>query len=595
MATLITQGTQLDRKPVTLPLNNRFLFYIGLTFILGMHYFMRNPGGSGLMLSFNPATWICMSGAFGVGLYQIARSGYVRYTKLTLILLVGCILLTLPALYSLESGFNATSRLIGLWAGFLLFALFQQFRFSNAQRQRLLWFIVIAAFIESIFGGVQYLILEPGNLFGYDTLKNRPYGIFQQPNVMASFLATGLIVSGYLLARQPQKKYDSRLRKTLFLYSIPIISVPLIVVLASRTGWIAASIGVVLIIPYLVRFSTKRRVTFWLSALAIGLALSSVLLSNGGQSEFVEDKLSLKGARSITFPQTIDMMIEKPISGYGYGQFESQYILYTARQHQLNNDYPPGIPSLDHPHNEIMYWGVEGGILPVIAILLVTLITLQRIMSLRHGTRLAIFALLLPIALHAQLEYPFYHSAIHWITFIVLLYWVDQKSGRYKTAIISSFSSSACKISSLVLPIVIVVFMATTLQSNHILRKFEYAQKPDPQLFDQVTNPIVWQLRLDWDIHAHLLSIGLKTGNHDLLQRFVDWSLEQVKLTPRPSFYANLVMAYEGLDQPTNAQRIREESKYLFPNYNIDEVISKFNAINSAAESAAVNSKTELQ
>jgi hypothetical protein len=56
-----------------------------------------------------------------------------------------------------------------------------------------------------------------------------------------------------------------------------------------------------------------------------------------------------------------------------------------------------------------------------------------------------------------------------------------------------------------------------------------------------------------------------------------------------------MVMAYEGLDQPTNAQRIREESKYLFPNYDIDEVISKFNAINTAAESAAVNSMAEQQ
>jgi O-antigen polymerase len=589
MATLITSGTQLEKKPVTIPLNNRFLFYIGLTFILGMHYFMRNPGGSGLALSFNPSTWICLSGAFGVGLYQMARSRLIRYTKYTLILLVGCLMLTLPALYTMGSGFNATSRLVGLWAGFVLFLLLQQFRFSNAQKQRLLWFIVIAIAIEACFGWVQYTLLEPGNIFGYNADRNRPHGIFQQPNVMASFLATGLVLSGYLLARQPQKKYDSRLRKILFLYSIPILTVPLLVVLASRTGWIGASISVALIIPYLVRFSTKKRISYWLFALVLGLGLGALLLNQGGKSEFVENKISLEGARTTSFPQTLDMMIEKPLTGYGYGQFESQYILYTARQHQLNDTYPPGIPAMDHPHNELMFWGVEGGIIPVLAIILVTVITLQRITSMRHGTRLAIFALLIPIALHAQLEYPFYHSAIHWITFIILLFWVDQKSGRYKTAKISSMSDSLLKVSSLVLPIVIVVFMATSLQSNHVLRKFEYSKQPDPSLLDKVTNPIVWRERLDWDIHAHLLNIGLKTKNPELIQRYVDWSLPEMVLTPRPSFYANLVMAYEGLGQTDNANRIKAESLYLFPNYDLEGVIIKHKEANNKALSKALS------
>ncbi|MGR5542648.1 pilin glycosylation ligase domain-containing protein, partial [Vibrio campbellii] len=91
---------------------------------------------------------------------------------------------------------------------------------------------------------------------GYNTVANRPYGIFQQPNVMASFLATGLVISGYLLARK-NNKYSS-LGDTAILYLTPIMTTPLLVVLSSRTGWLGALIGALLIIPYLLRFSTKR-------------------------------------------------------------------------------------------------------------------------------------------------------------------------------------------------------------------------------------------------------------------------------------------------------------------------------------------------
>lgn len=76
-----------------------------------------------------------------------------------------------------------------------------------------------------------------------------------------------------------------------------------------------------------------------------------------GTSGFVANKADLESPRRFTFPQTIDMIIEKPFTGYGYGKFEAQYLLYTARQHQLNSSYPAGLASMDHPHNELLYWG----------------------------------------------------------------------------------------------------------------------------------------------------------------------------------------------------------------------------------------------
>ncbi|MDW3170520.1 pilin glycosylation ligase domain-containing protein, partial [Vibrio sp. Y184] len=245
-------------EKVQVPLNRKFLIALAVLFLLAMHFFMPNPGGSGLALSFNATTWIAFSFALGIGCYQLASNRILRYSKLTIGLLISAIIMTLPVFYPNADSTLAANKLIGLWSGFLFFVVLQQFHFSNKHRQRLLWFIVLAVVIEALFGLTQYLFLKPGNPFGYDTIANRPYGIFQQPNVMASFLATGLVIASYLLARQPYK-YSRKLSDVYLLYAVPVVTLPLIVALASRTGWLATIIGLLLVIPYMYRFATKGR------------------------------------------------------------------------------------------------------------------------------------------------------------------------------------------------------------------------------------------------------------------------------------------------------------------------------------------------
>ncbi|MFA0414371.1 PglL family O-oligosaccharyltransferase [Vibrio renipiscarius] len=573
MATLHVTGTQLEYQPPRLPLIRPFLISIGLIFIVAMHFFMPNPGGSGLALSFNATTWIAFAASIAIGLYQIGTEGKIRYNKLTIVLFISCLMLTAPALYPDAEFLLVMNRLTGLWFGFSLFVVLQQFRFSNRQKQRLLWFIVIAVAMQAVLGWVQYTVLQPGNFMGYNTLSNRPYGIFQQVNVMASFLATGLVISGYLLARQPTK-YQHKLSDVSLLYIMPALTIPLLIVIASRTGWLAAIIAVLLVIPYLYRFATRKRIIGWcLSAFAgviIGFAAPSVFNPNG--PDVIAAKANLESPRGYTFPQTLDMFVEKPFSGYGYGDFESDYMLYTARQHQLNADYHVGLPSMDHPHNEVLYWAVEGGLLPVLGIALAALFVLIRIYQTKKGTRLAMFALFVPIVLHSQLEYPFYHSIIHWITFIVLLYWVDQRANSYRIASLSRLSQTLLRVLSLVTPILVTAYMLSSLHTNYVLTKFELSKPQDPDILKQVTNPVVWKDRYDWDVYNTYLNVGLMTQDPQYIQPYIDWSLNIIKHKPRPAFYNNLILAYQGMGEAQKAEQIRSEAKFLFPKIDFDKV-----------------------
>ncbi|EME3967981.1 PglL family O-oligosaccharyltransferase [Vibrio fluvialis] len=564
MATLLLSGTQLEPQAPSVPLNKPFLIALGCVYLLAMHFFMPNPGGAGLALSFNATTWLVLSFALAIGLYQLATYRKLRYSKLTVVFLISSVIMTLPMFYTNAYWQGALSRISGLWAGLLLFVVLQQFYFSNKHKQRLLWYIVLACLIEAAFGLFQYFELKPGNIFGYDTIANRPYGIFQQPNVMASFLATGLVLSGYLLARQP-KKYNKHLSEVSLLYLTPVMTLPLLVVLASRTGWLSALLGIALILPYIYRFSPRQRFINWILASIAGLLIGFAALQAGNNGQLAADKADLDSPRRYTFPQALDMLIEKPFTGYGYGNFEAKYMLYTARQHQLNSNYHPGLPSMDHPHNETLYWGVEGGLLPILGMAIAAGFVLMRIRSAKKGTRLAMFALLLPITLHSQLEYPFYHSAIHWITFIILLFWIDQRVAKYRFARFSKFSKSALRIASILLPFLTTIYMLSALHTNYVLTRFETSQPRDPEILNKVTNPVVWQDRYDWDVYSTYLNIGLYNQQPQYIQPYIDWSLAIIKHKPRPAFYNNLILAYQGLGDHSRAEQIRTEAEFLFP------------------------------
>ncbi|WP_114787483.1 PglL family O-oligosaccharyltransferase [Vibrio tetraodonis] len=572
MASTHLTGTNLEPQKPKLPMTKPFLVSIAIIFLLGMHVFMPNPGGSGLELSFNTTTWIAVSISLAIGLYQIGTQGIIRYNKLSIGLFICCVLLTLPVFYPKSDIYLSLGRLFGLWSGMALFLLLQQFRFSNKQKQRLLWFITIAVLIEALFGWVQYLVLEPNNAFGYSTSVNRPYGIFQQPNVMASFLITGLVLSGYLLTKHP-KKYHSRISEVSLLYLMPTLTIPLILFLASRTGWLSGFLAVLLLLPYLYRFATAKRFWGWIVSVLIGLIIGSSITVLIGDTELMTEKARVSDkARSLFFPQSLDMLIEKPFTGYGYGRFEPEYITYTARQHQLNANYDPGFPSLDHPHNELLFWGVEGGLLPVLAIIIAAIIVLLRIYSAKKGTRLAMFALFVPIVLHSQLEYPFYHSAIHWITFIILLFWVDQRARSYRSTSITFITRTSLRVMSLIIPVVVSFYMLTALHTNYILTKFETSTVKDPKLLDKVTNPILWKDRYDWDIYSTYLNIGLLQQEANYIQPYIDWSLRTIRNKPRPALYNNLIIAYQGLGDTVRAEQVRSEAQYLFPKRDFSNV-----------------------
>ena len=577
MTVLQLKGTKLEQKQISKPLVPYFLATIGIIFIVAMHYFQHNPGGSGLELSFNAAVWIPFSFAISLGLLEIYRQQIWRYSRLTLLLFGCCILLTLPIFYPNADTEAAFNRLFTLWAGFLFFVSLQQFVFTHQQRQRLLWFILIGVLIEAIFAWYQYLWIPAKNPIGYNVIANRPYGIFQQPNVMASFLATGLVISTYLLARVPLYRGKWSWQHITLLIT-PVLTIPIIVVLNSRTGWLGAIIGLLLMLPYLRRFAAKQTQRLWLLMIALGLCFAWNIASTEHWSPRGES-VSLESPREIHFPQAYEMFTTKPLTGYGYGKFEIAYITQTALWHQQDPAHQPaGIPSLDHPHNELLYWAVEGGIIPLIGLLLAAFAVLIKIRRAPNGTQLALTGLFFPIVLHTQLEYPFYHSLVHWIIFIILIFWVDNLTAKYHRQQVTYTLS--IKIFALITPIIISGFMLTTLYSGGLLTKFETTRPVNIDYLIKVNNPWAWKNRFEWDLHLTQLQLGIATKKPQLITEYIQWANQKAQHWPRPALFENLILAYTAQGNTNQAAQVTHEAQLLFPN------IAQLSAATTTASSA---------
>lgn len=529
--------------------------------MVAIHYYQPNASGSGFQLPFNAIAWIGLTALLGVGCFTVAKRGAVRFSPLLPSLCFSSLLLLLPFFYADFKIEYAAGKLIAIFAGLLFLLVLQQFRFTPAEVQLLLILVLIGIWVEAMIGWWQFL---DGLYFdrSLNGTQIRPYGIFQQPNVMASLMATGLVLSAYLLGARLQPGRFSRIIYGLCAIT-PLLTIHLLVALASRAGWLGAAIGTALIIPYLLLYSARRYFITWVAMVIVGLSMSVIFTPTAGWAPPEKEIISLAGVRTITMPQTIDMALAKPLRGYGYGNFEVAYIQYTARQHALDDSYPPGYPRLDHPHNELLYWLVEGGVIALLALLVAAYLVWRRVWRHPWKNRLAYIALFFPLVLHTQVEFPFYVSLVHYVIFLFLIFLVDQQDAAYREIRVGGAAFIAGV--GIFVPLVTAVFMLTSLQTGKVIAAYESGDNSSLEPLVSVVNPVGWRDVLDWDIRSRLLITGILQGNMQLVDDFLLWIPELIESQPRPEYYQFMILAYTYTGDEEKVTETSNTAYYLFP------------------------------
>ncbi len=225
-----------------------------VTFTLLLHVTFPNMGGAGLQMPFNATVWMGFALLMALAMWPATR-GVIRYSHFHLGVGLLLLALWLPFAWSWNpASMIAFPRLLGATAGAILLLGLAQLKLARRDWWWLGLAILLGALVASVFGYAQRYWLVEGNWVSYIPSNDRPFGVFQQVNVMSSFLVTALVVSAWLYGEASR-----RWEKGVILLA-PLVMPALVLMAQSRTGWLAALIALPLVMAHLHSQDRRRPV-----------------------------------------------------------------------------------------------------------------------------------------------------------------------------------------------------------------------------------------------------------------------------------------------------------------------------------------------
>jgi len=465
--------------------------------------------------------------------------------------------------YGSEFSDHAIPRLLGLAGGLLLLFCLYQFDELTDNPQQILWWILIAVALQSSFGLVQYFIFETGDWGGYKLGISRPHGSFLQPNVMASFMATGIAIALYLSVSS--KRFSVNKYQQALCYFCLFSATFLVVILQSRTGHFTTLLVLTFIGPYLY-LKNKKQFSVNVFIMIGSFFIALISFNNSDAFSRGEENYQKAGSRPDTYLITAQMILDKSITGAGYGLYERAFLDTYNRYILEHPKFGKAQQRMAHPHNEVLYWVSEGGIVAFLGMIFFFIAYMSSWLKIDKNSakRLAILGLITPLLLHSQLEFPFYTSISHWFVFIILLWFTDIQSKSKKNQLALNINF-LLRFLSILFFLIFFPFLVTTLQTGLILTQHEKYQESNIKSFQTMMNPIALKRRIDLHIfHAILLS-GINSKNEKKLKLYVDWGLKRVRHKPRVSIYSNILLCLNILQRNIEYKKVLSEAKNTFP------------------------------
>ena len=542
--------------------------------LFAMHLYLPHLFGIGLQLPFNLMGWLCMGVMTTLGLWHWQRRRLLT-SRFWLGMLAASGVLWVPFFYlhnNTVAG-HALPRMLALAGGLLFYLALQQCRFNEKGRRYLLYSLLAAVSVEILLGLVQFFILQPDNGFGYNTEVRSPYGIFQHRNVMASFVATGMVLAVYLWLHEAKSPWRSFMFKSVWFAAVLGAGGVLIVLLQSRAGQLGLLLGVLLLQPLLWQTLIKtrsKRLLISLLLIPIGVGLGIFGLDAFEMSKRSVSIYTDADGRFDIYAHGLRMWLEKPWFGFGYGSFESAFYSTYATWRELTPGAEPLFTEMGHPHNEFLLWAIEGGILPLLALVVMTGLVLQLLYRLPIAQSLAWVGVLTPIFIHSQTEFPFYHSQPHWLMVLVIIYVIDAQYGQRRLlAPPPNWSRWPIRTWG----IGVTLFMATGLIAGQQLTRYAKDDHHSQAQLKRVINPLVWYDRSDfyrhhWQLTAALLGPDEQQNKAQLLD-YADWARHFVLHTPRAGVYYNAYLALGAAGLEDEAQLWLGEARRLYPNVQL--------------------------
>jgi O-antigen polymerase len=388
-----------------------------IVFSLSSAMYIPSAGGEGINLGYNI---LCLL-SVGIAILLMVccrRQIYGRAEESHWPVILGVVCIVTPWFFYIRN----SSGCIMLALAFLCWWLSQKWYICENRKKQALQIIFILTIIQGIISLIQTFCPALGlQLYEYSWLRNhgRPYGIFQQVNLLGSFLATGL-GCGYLLLLKEKRiffsiTYLSGLSGIAFTLSLN----------QSRAGMIGALL-ILFALTLVYNGHNKRKSGFTLLCMFVSAAAGfwvvkhTHVIINGQLVSLAREFEGSNHARFQIISRTVAMITDKPWLGWGYGSFEYEFSRFAMKN---SESLYRSSQVITHPHNELLFAWFQGGVLALAGILLLVygwLINWRRAHLKKNGST-GYTLLIIPLLVHLNLEYPFYQSFIHLAMFVTLL------------------------------------------------------------------------------------------------------------------------------------------------------------------------------
>ncbi|RDX36271.1 hypothetical protein DZA50_04170 [Kangiella sp. HD9-110m-PIT-SAG07] len=558
-------------------INRTIIITFATFFLVVCHVWYAGYGIVGLGVQQNNFTWMFVCLVIGLALFSMHNNKRFVMPRFWLLGSVAIIITLLPFTISNKEYFlNGYLLIIGLVAAWIFLLAILQFEAFEKRPDILLWLVFGAIFIQVIWGGVgsfnsvminqvnERLVVDPAAL-----------GVFNQKNVFASFLATGLGLSIFLFCKS---EFNNKRIQTMSSFGhivFAFIAAFTLVYSNSRAGYIGSVISLLFVFPYCFKIN-KTKVSLWLLFAIMGLVLAISLLESTGR---VEKELTEGGSRVGIYLTSFKLMLDAPLLGNGAGSFMRTFIeKFSILNQQGMLPDGSGHGNLVHPHNELLLWGVEGGFISVLGLLALSLILL------RHSSKgvvkkLLFLGLLSPIVLHSMVEMPFYQSALHIVVLVLIFVSIYHQFGRKEKGKVYGLNNfnSGLPIVGFFICTASVMFFALNISSLNNLHKFIQQENRGIDELSKVYIHVGWENTYDYMYYGTLYQQGLKSNNPKLIKEYINWANEINKKAPKLDYFRTLVYAYEQLGDIDKAYSTVEKLDFYYPLHKpTQEWIEKF-------------------
>lgn len=264
----------------------------------------------------------------------------------------------------------------------------------------LAWTLLVSAFLSGVLALVQtFDVWESFSWINRMPQLRRPGGNLGQPNQLATLLLMGLASLLFLLEEEKMSRVVSTL-----------LAMSLLVGLAateSRTGILSFF---VLTLWWILK---RKTIDFKLSPWTVMLAGTGflllfwrwpVLMDEILQSGDIEAKVNTSlGGRWLVWPQLIEGVWQRPWLGWGFGQVSTVH-------NAVADSYASSEP-FTYAHNILLDFALGVGIPLTVLFGVMSMVWLwRRLKSARSLVPWYCLAMILPVAIHSMLEFPFAYA-----------------------------------------------------------------------------------------------------------------------------------------------------------------------------------------